>query len=166
MPDDEVVVSDTSPLLNLALIGRLDLLKSQFSSIVVPEQVWREITEGEDDLDELQSLRDQGFLIRVKPGREDLYTEIAHELDVGEAAAITYAIESDADLTLLDERDGRRVARRHGLQITGVIGVLLRGEREGTVELKAELDALRSHGFWIADDLYREVLEQSKSARD
>lgn len=47
MPDDDRVVSDTSPLLNLALIDRLDLLTDQFPAIDVPEQVWRELTDGE-----------------------------------------------------------------------------------------------------------------------
>lgn len=47
MPDNDLVVSDTSPLLNLALIERLDLLESQFSSITVPSQVWDELTNGE-----------------------------------------------------------------------------------------------------------------------
>ena len=44
MPDSDLVVSDTSPLLNLALIGRLDLLESQFSGVTIPEQVWAELT--------------------------------------------------------------------------------------------------------------------------
>jgi len=53
MPGREVVVSDTSPLLNLALIGRLDLLEDQFSGIMAPGQVWDELTAGEDGLDAL-----------------------------------------------------------------------------------------------------------------
>jgi len=159
MPDDELVVADTSPLLNLALIGRVDLLESQFQSIVCPEQVWAELVAGENGLDELRSIRKKGFL-SVKPVAEnDLFVEIGHELDRGEAATISYSIEHGADLTLLDEREGRRVARRHGLMVTGVIGILLRGAREEMVDLKSEIDALRGAGFWISDDLYADVLE-------
>lgn len=62
MPTDELVVSDTSPLLNLALIDRLDLLEAQFPGVVIPEQVWDELTVGENGLDQLHSLRDDGFL--------------------------------------------------------------------------------------------------------
>ena len=47
MPNRDLVVSDTSPLLNLSLIGRLDLLESQFSGLTIPEQVWSELTDGE-----------------------------------------------------------------------------------------------------------------------
>jgi len=157
MPADELVVTDTSPLLNLALIDRLDLLEAQFDAIEAPEHVWRELTRGEVSSD-LNALRSREFLTVVPVDRTDLYVEVGRELDEGETAAITYAIERGADLVLLDERDGRQVARRHGLDVTGVIGILLRGDRAGTVDLETELDALREEGFWISDELYRDVL--------
>ena len=149
MPATDPVVADTSPLLNLTLVDRLDLVDEQFETIHVPEQVWDELTAGDEDVPGLRALRDAGTLTVVPVDRSDLYTEIAHELDVGETAAITYAIENDANLVRLDERDGRQVARRHDLDVTGAIGILLRGAREGTVDLRAELDALRDAGFWI-----------------
>jgi predicted nucleic acid-binding protein len=162
MPGDELVVADTSPLLNLALIDRLDLLNVQFETIHVPEQVWDELTDGEEGLVGLNELRAQGRLVLVSVERSDLYIEIGRELDAGETAAITYALEKNADLVLLDERDGRQVARRHDLKITGVIGILLRGAKDGGVELQTELDSLRDAGFWISDDLYGEVLRRSQ----
>lgn len=162
MPGDEVVVSDTSPLLNLALIAQLQLLKTQFSSISVPRQVWDEIAAGEAGLDALRELRDSGFLNIVEVEESNLFTEIRHELDRGETAAICYAIEHEADVILLDETDGRQVARRHDLTMTGVIGILLRGAKEGDIELQYELAALREAGFWISDDLYSDILSQAE----
>lgn len=161
MPDSDLIVSDTSPLLNLALIDRLDLLETQFSAITVPRQVWRELTNGEDGLEALRALRDDGFLQLVEVERSELFVEIFHELDIGETAAICHAVENDADLVLLDERDGRRVARRHGVDITGVVGILLRGAKTEEVDLEHELDALREAGFWISDDLYARVLAKT-----
>lgn len=163
MPDSDLVVSDTSPLLNLALIERLSLLKSQFSSVTVPSQVWEELTEGEAGLDALYKLRDSGFLTVVPVEQSGLFTEIFHELDRGETAAICHAIAQDADLVLLDEKDGRRVARRHDLTVTGVIGILLRGANVGEVNLEKELDALREAGFWISDDLYSRILSEARA---
>ena len=160
MPNSGLVVSDTSPLLNLALIDRLDLLQSQFSDVTVPQQVWDELTEGEDGLEALRELRENGFLHLVEVERSDLFVELFHELDLGETAAICYAVEENADLVLLDERDGRRVARRHDLNVTGVIGILLRGANTGAVDLEHELDALREAGFWISDDLYEQILSR------
>lgn len=161
MPSSRLVVSDTSPLLNLALIDRLDLLKSQFSSITIPEHVWEELTAGEAGRDALIELREEGFLSIVEVVESELFTEIAHELDCGETAAICHAIEQDADLLLIDESDGRRVARRHGLTVTGVVGILLRGSNNGEVELESELDALRNAGFWISESLYSKILAEA-----
>ncbi|TKX47159.1 hypothetical protein EXE49_17240 [Halorubrum sp. ASP121] len=59
MPDGELVVADTSPLLNVALIGRLDLLREQFDGVTAPEQVWDELAAGDDGLDHLRALRDE-----------------------------------------------------------------------------------------------------------
>lgn len=162
MPDGRPVVVDTSPLLNLALVDRLDLLDAQFETVHAPQQVWDELAAGEEGLPELRRLRERDVLTVVSVQRSDLFVEIAGDLDVGETAAIVHAIESDASLVLLDERDGRRIARRHDFDVTGVIGILLRGAREGTVDLQAELDALRDAGFWIDDDLYVEVLRRNE----
>lgn len=161
MPNNDLVVSDASPLLNLALIDRLTLLESQFSSLTVPTQVWDELVAGEAGVDALRELRDTGFLTLVEVERSNLFTEIFYELDLGETAAICHAIEYDADLILLDEKDGRRVARRHNLTITGVIGILLRGANDGEIELRTELDALREAGFWISETLYTKVLSET-----
>lgn len=61
MPNSEIVVSDTSPLLNLALVERLDLLQSQFTDVTVPQQVWGELTDGQNGLEGLRTLREDGF---------------------------------------------------------------------------------------------------------
>jgi len=163
MPDSDLVVSDTSPLLNLALIGRLDLLESQFSGVTVPEQVWAELTAGEDGVDSLRELRDEGFIQLVDIERSDLFVELFQTLAVGETAAICYAIEQDAELVLLDEKEGRKAARRHELSVTGVVGILLKGAQAGKTELESELDALRDAGFWISDDLYAKALSESEN---
>lgn len=163
MPSSGPVVADTSPLLNLALIERLDLLESQFTGLTVPRQVWEEITAGERGVDVLRELRDVGFLRVVEVEQSDLFIELFQELDRGETAAICYAIREDADLVLLDEKEGRKAARRHELTVTGVVGILLRGANAGEVELQQELDALREAGFWISDELYSKALEESRN---
>lgn len=155
------VVSNTSPLLNLALIDRLYLLRNQFSVVEVPEQVWEEIQAGERGTDALEELRDDGFLTVVSVTEDELFRELHKDIDRGEAAVLRHALDQDADLVLLDEKEARNVARRHDLPRTGVIGILLKGANEGTVDsLAKELDALREAGFWISDDLYDAVLDE------
>lgn len=75
---------------------------------------------------------------------------------------IALAVERKVDVVLLDESEGRRIAELYGLTKTGVIGILLRGKLRGKIRsLKKELDRLRREaGFWIAEDLYRQVLRE------
>lgn len=164
MPANEQVVSNTSPLLNLALIERLDCLDRQFDTVTIPQPVWTELTAGSDGLPALRAFRDRDRVSVVSIDRSDLFSELTSQLDRGEAAAITHALHTDADRVLVDERDGRRVARRHDLDVTGAIGVLIRATRTGSVEsLESELDALRDAGFWIDDDLYDTALRRAHS---
>lgn len=161
MPESEVVVADTSPLLNLALIDQLNLVRDQFSTVTVPEQVWSELMAGEKGVDTLQAAHDDGTIEIVTPEQSPLFAEFRRNLDIGEAATLAYAIETDADLVLLDEREARQAARRHDLSITGAIGVLIRAAKNDKIMLERELDRLREAGFWISDELYEAVLAEA-----
>lgn len=161
MHENEVVVADTSPILNLALIGRLDLIQDQFSTVEITEQVWSELVAGEEGVDSLRSARNTGILDVVDFEKTPLFAEFNRDLDIGEAATLAYAIETDADLVLLDEREARQAARRHNLSITGAVGVLLRATQNDEIDLQTELDRLREAGFWISDDLYEKALDQT-----
>lgn len=164
MPGVERVVANTSPLLNLALIDRLDLVERQFSTVSLPEQVWEELMAGDDGVDELRSARSRVTFEVVSVEETELLVEFRRELDRGEAAALAYALESDADLVLLDEREARTAAKRHDISVTGVVGILLRGSAEGDLDLESELDALRTAGFWISDELYERAIKRDSAS--
>jgi len=76
------------------------------------------------------------------------------------------ALELKADLVLLDEKEGRHAARRLGLNVIGVVGILLLAhERQEIDQVKSYLDALRqTAGFYLREDLYRAILEQAKES--
>lgn len=160
MPQDEAV-SDTSPLLNLALIGRVDLLEDQFSSLLAPEQVMEELRQGEEGVEPVEELVRKGVLETVKVEEDNLFRELHRELDRGETATIRYAIREDVETVLIDEKEGREAARRHGLRPAGVIGILMQAYKDSE-RFKDTLDDLREKGFWISEKLYREVLDMHR----
>jgi predicted nucleic acid-binding protein len=157
-----VAVSNTSPVSSLAMIGRLNLLRSQFREVVIPEAVEAELLRMPDRSARLsvEEALSQGW-IRVLPvSNAQLVRVLERDLDAGESAAIALAIELPADIVLIDERDGRRCARAAGLIVRGVLGVLIRAKTLRTIdEVAAEIRALRERvGFHIAPDLEANVL--------
>ncbi|MFB6216920.1 MAG: DUF3368 domain-containing protein [Candidatus Aenigmatarchaeota archaeon] len=153
-------VSNTSPLLNLALIDHLELLEDQFETVKMPRQVWEELEEGEKGLEKLEELSSTDLIETVEVEEDELFREIVEDIDKGEAAALRYTLEADTDLVLLDEKEGREVARRHNLNTTGVIGILLKASKTGEIELETEIRNLRKEGFYISDGLVEEILEE------
>ena len=91
---------------------------------------------------------------------QNLVVQLRHGLDAGEAEAIALALERKASLLLVDERLGRSAARKLGLEITGLLGVLAEAKKKGLIEkVKPILDSLISEArFWASSDLYNEVL--------
>jgi predicted nucleic acid-binding protein len=155
------VVSNTSPLLNLSIIGQLSLLRSQFGTVTVPEAVVDELR-IDDDLPgnhELRAAFESGWLQVQKVTNPQLVRVLRHTLDAGESEAIALAIEMDAEVLLLDERDARIVAKDMGMTITGVLGVLLRGYSDGEIEFPMDLiDRLQQEaGFHLSGEIVEKV---------
>ena len=151
-----IVVSDTSPVLALAAIGQLDLLRLLFADVLIPEAVEREFAHKNPDFLPLPSW----FRSRW-PTDRGLIKSLLAEIDLAEAEAIALAIELKADLLLIDERLGRAVAQRKGLQFTGIIGVLLEAKRRGHVPAVRPLldDLFTKAGFRISMRLRKRTLD-------
>ena len=159
-----LVVSNTSPILNLAIIGQLALIRQQFGQVQIPLAVLAELKVLEDrpGSKEIQAAVDTGW-IKVQEVSSQLSVQLLQQvLDRGESEAITLAIDLKADRILLDERDGRKIAKSLGLKVTGVLGILLRAKQEGELSSLPDLiDALvKTAGFRIAPELLAKVLEE------
>lgn len=155
-----IVVSDSSPLISLARIGELGILRRLYGEILIPQAVWDEIVvegEGRPGADEV---RGSGWIRCELVSNLHLARILRRELGAGEAEAIALAVERDADLLIIDERLGREIASYLGLNVIGVIGVLVEAKHKGIIRsVKAYLDKLRElAGFRISDALYSRVL--------
>jgi len=155
------VVSNSSPLIHLAKIEHLDLLKYFFNEIIVPEAVYNEcVTEGKDKEDAKKIEKSEW--IRIMTIRDkNLKRALTMVLDEGEAEAITLALEKSADLILLDDYEAREVARIYGLNITGIVGILIKAKNKGKIlSLKDVLEKLKETGFWLSEDLYTKIIRE------
>lgn len=158
-----MIVSNTSPIINLACIGRLDLLPALFGEIVIPDAVFHEVVVAVPNAPGASDVRTATWIRRHLVVNRPLVASIRLELDPGESEAIACAVETNAKLLLIDERRGRLVAQRLGLPVMGLLGVLLLARKKGLIEsIRLSMDDLRRlAGFWISDGLYRQVLKNA-----
>lgn len=159
------VVSNTSPLLNLAIIDRLDLVRDQFGEVLIPPAVLHELRAGEDRPGApVLAVALAGGWIKVTPLQNPVVAQVLwRTLDEGEAEAIALALEVGAERVLLDERDARRAAKHLGLATVGVLGILLRARLDGRISsLSRELHRLRNEaGFRIGSELEQTLLMEA-----
>ena len=155
-----IIVSNTSPLTNLAAIGQFDLLRHLYGRLHIAQGVWEELNArgkhwpGRDEVAEADWIERQAVL------NQALVTALRRDLDRGEAETIALALELGADLVLLDEREGRHAAQRLELRVTGVVGILLEAKSRGPVgAVRPHLDALRHKaGFYLSEPVYHAIL--------
>jgi len=130
------VISDSSPLIYLAWLGHFDLLRQLYAQLVVPAAVWDEVALRGGSLPgagELRAAVQAGWLTVETPTKPLTPEELAGaEVDIGEIQAIALAIERGTVL-IIDDLDGRRLARRLGVEVTGTIGVLVRAKRQSLI---------------------------------
>lgn len=157
MPD---AVSDSSTLIHLAKIGRLHLLFEFHNNILIAPAVWREVVqEGREwpGSAEVEEGRQSGWIDVVAPSNQSLIRFLQKDLHVGESETIALAVELNSEVVFLDESEARKTAAIYGLNISGVIGILIRAKQEERItSLKKELDRLRDDaGFWIGEEIYK-----------
>ena len=157
-----IVVSDSTALIGRSAIGGLDWLRQIYTSVVIPQAVYREVVidgagkAGSQDVanaswiqtQAIQNLNDKTFLMSVVG------------LDEGESEALVLAQESGADLLLLDDAAARKYARQHQLKFTGMVGVVLAAKQTGIITLaRPQLDALIAVGIFIDAKLYQQACQ-------
>ena len=121
-------VSNTSSISNLAIIGRLGILRKQFASVMIPEAVAKELARlshaaGRREID---MARAEGWLVVEELANRDLADVLGTSLDPGESEAIALAREKSVAVIGMDESAGRAIARNLGVKVTGTLGVLLK----------------------------------------
>ena len=160
-------VSDTTPLISLLKINRLDLLKKLFGDVLIPQAVFDELTDDERFRLEADQIREKKFIV-VKPVNNPESTNIlkrATGLDQGESEAIVLTDELKADLLLMDEAKGRNVSAQMGLRIMGTIGILMAAYEEDELssdEVRECIAGLQHAGRHLGQRHYQMLLSRLK----
>lgn len=156
-----IVVSNTSPLTNLAAIGEFGLLQQLYGTVAIAEAVWEELNEGGNRWPGSQEAETASWILRhPNSDNRKLVEVLRRDLDRGEAESIALAGDLNADLLLMDEREGRRAAMRLDLPVIGVLGVLLDAKQNGYIpNIRPLVYSLREEaGFYLSDAVIQRVL--------
>jgi predicted nucleic acid-binding protein len=154
-----IIVSDASPLIALGRIGKLDLLREIFGTLVLPDAVWKEVVEAGMQKLGADAVVAAPWISCQSVHDQDLVNLLRHDLGAGEAEAIVLARECNADFLLIDERLGRSAAKSLGLKVVGLVAVLIEARERGLIPDAGSL-MNRLHGeagFWISEDLRKLV---------
>lgn len=156
-----IIVSETSPLCNLAIVDFLWILQPIYQTVIIPQMVADELRQARSpkikeiltlEFVEIRTLTNTNLAKNL---------EIDRHLDPGEASAIALAVELKADELLIDERLGRQTAAEFGIHIVGILGILRVAKFRGLIPaVKPILDRLMSEAkFRVSMSLYHQILQ-------
>jgi hypothetical protein len=154
-----ISVANTTPIISLASVGRLDILEKLFGKIIIAQAVYDEIkAKNHHGYHEI----DKAF-IEVRQIQGQLYKDfLLKELDLGEAETIILAKELNADFVIIDENLGYKIANSAGLTVIRTLSILLRAKEKGHINaIKPLLDEMIQNGRWYSKSVYQSFLTQA-----
>lgn len=158
-----IVISDTTPIISLLKIRRLELLEKLFGAVQIPKGVFSELTENQRFTKEAEVVKKCSYIQVVNEIDENYVSLLRRStgLDLGESEAIYLSDNGKADLLLMDEVRGREVAARMGIRIMGTIGILTLAYEDSLIskdEIKKAIETLRDAGRHISEHLYEQLM--------
>ena len=155
-----IAVADTSSLIGLALIKKLSLLEEFFSEIYIPKAVYEEAIVEKAGVEEIKN----AAFIKMREINDSVMANfLIGSLGKGEAEALVLAKEIKSDYVLIDEKKARKVARRNGFNVIGILGILLAAKRQGKIgNIKPIIDELNQKGFRLSQNVIESTLKEAK----
>lgn len=164
------VILDATPLIYLAKLGKIKLLKKLFDEVLVPEKVYQEVVvigkkEGYSDSLIVENAIKEGWIFVESVQSDKNLEDHAPELDLGEIEVLGFGerYKEDEILLLIDDAAGRKLAAAFGFDVKGTIYVLLKGYKNGILskkETKELLNKLIQNGFRLSPEVYSRLLKE------
>jgi predicted nucleic acid-binding protein len=150
----KLIISDSTTIITLLNIDKLDVLTNIFSCVYIPKRVYEEIV-----IEEQIVLNEDFFVIKEIEDKK-LYKLLSKTLDAGECEAIVLAKEMELSL-IIDEKKGRKIASNLGINIFGFIGLLVLNYKNGLLTQEDMMDVFyraKKQGFRVGVRLENEFL--------
>ncbi len=156
------IITNTGPLIALASIDRLDILRNLFKTVTVPEAVHFELLEGGISRAGINSYQ-QATWILVQPLMKPLDPLLDKMLDTGEASVIQLACENQVERVLIDERKGRRIAREiYQLRVAGTARILVDAKRNNFLDnVQSTIIQMKNNGYYIHETIVSYILKEA-----
>jgi predicted nucleic acid-binding protein len=154
-----VAVSNSTPLIALSKIGKLNLLREYFEKISIPKAVYDEVVVKGGVLYGAEEVAEADWIMVEDVGNSLAVESLSIYLDAGESEAIVLAKENNC-LLIIDDGDGRKTASNMNMDITGTVGILLKAGRDGKMDLRESLDELNACGFRLSDKVRDFILSK------
>ncbi len=155
------IVSDSTVLIGLSKIEKIDLLKDIFNKIYIPEAVFQEVTENNGHRAGAKIVKEAPWILTKQIIDHSYMNFLITVLDRGEAEVLVLAKEIRADLVLLDELKARKSAVRAGFKVMGVIGILIAAKQLGLItNIGFYIDKLQREKFRLCKKIVQKALKQ------
>ena len=154
-----LVVANTTPIISLSSVNKLFILKELFGEVIISQAVYNELKAKQRyGYDEIET-----DFIKVEAITGTIYRDfLLNQLDLGEAETIILAKEKNADIVIIDENIGYKIAKNVGLEVARTLSILLKAKEKGIVqELKPLLDEMIAKGRWYSKNVYENFLKRA-----
>ena len=157
-----IAVADASFVIGISLCEQWDTLKVLVETLIIADEVWKEVVERGEGRPGKKELRQATFVKRQTVSNTSAVTMLMATLDKGEAETLVLATEQDVTNVFVDDLRGRKVAQSLGLQTVGVAGFLLFGKKKGKIKaVRPLLLQLQQKDFRLSSRLIDTVLEEA-----
>lgn len=167
---NSIIIADTTPLISLIKINRLDIIHKLFNDIQIPYAVYDELTNNPQFQDEARKVKEADYIKKTNVIDKKLINKLMEKygLDKGESEAIALSKEANANLLLVDEMKGRNIASQMNIEIMGTLGILLIAYDEKIIngdDIFEYLEILHSARRYIDERLYKYVINHIKNTK-
>lgn len=160
-----IVVSNTTPLNYLILIGHAEVLETLYGKVAIPFAVAAELQALSAPQEVRTWMASKPSWCEVRAVTTPLDPALSH-LHAGEREAILLAQEIHADAVIMDERDGRDAALSRRLRVTGTLGVLDEAAERGLLDFPKSVSLLKGTSFHATDKLYQQFLDRDHDRKN